>query len=272
MNEIQTEETGVILPDSGVITLEWAKEQLKRVDAFSNSLLAYGKGSVLFMLKTHLPHQAYESGVVELGTSVETAETYINYLQKKPVIEAIRKKYYVALSVNAAQVIPDNTEDALAICDVVVAKYGRITKDNIVKALEDTGQAVKRMSDAAISVEKMKKKAFHDWLLSEYNMSEDDIYEASKLKPEGLKEFSEKMSQAYFLLGDFKEVYNIIAIPIHTSENLKAQRFLSDLHDASSSITEYLNSEKAYNNLNLLKEKFESEVYPKIQFESEKGK
>jgi hypothetical protein len=262
-------ETGVVLPDDNVINVEWAREQLSRVDLFSASLLAYGRGEVMFMLQNNLPATAFEEAINELGYSVETANTYISYLQKRAVIEAIREKYYVALSLSAAEYIPDSIEDALAICDITVAKYGKLTADNIKKALESTGQSIKKMSDAAISVEKMKKKALNDWLLDEHAMSEDDIYQASQLHPEGLKEFTEKMSQAFFLLEDWKAFYDIIAPAIKSSDDSKALRFLSDLNDASGSIIEYLDAEQANQKLTALKDEFEAEVYPKLSFEKE---
>ena len=268
-NEKVEVETGVVLPDSGVIDIEWAKKQLARVDLFSASLLAYGRGEIFFMLQTNLTQPEYQSAAKELGFSAEHAQTYINYLQKRPVIEAIREKYYVALSLAASEYIPEAVEDALAICDIVVAKYGKITADNIKKALEDTGASVKKMSNAAITVEKLKKKALHDWLLEEYQMSDDDILQASKPHPEGLKEFTEKMAQAYFLLEDWNEFYNIIAPAVKASNNMEALRFLSDMQDASASILEYLKAEKANTNLIKLKEKFENEIYPQLNFEEE---
>ena len=262
-------ETGVILPDSGVIDIEWAKKQLARVDLFSASLLAYGRGEIFFMLQTNLTQSDYQEAVKALGFSTEHAQTYINYLQKRPVIEAIREKYYVALSLAASENIPETIEDALAICDIVVAKYGKITADNIKKALEDTGSTVKKMSNAAISIEKRKKEALHNWLLEEYQLSDDDILQASILHPEGLKEFTEKMTQAYYLLKDWNIFYNIIAPAVKQSDNPIALRFLSDLQDATPSMYEYLEAEKAHAKLSRLKDKFENEIYPQLNFEEE---
>ena len=262
-------ETGVVLPDDNVIDVEWAKEQLSRVDLFSASLLNYGRGEVMFMLQNNLPAVAYEQAINELGYTVETANTYIGYLQKRPVIEAIREKYYTALSLSAAELMPEAIEEALALCDICVAKYGKLTAANITKALEASGQSVKKMSDAAISVEKQKKEALHEWLLDEHGMSDDDIYQAGQLHPEGLKEFTEKMAQAYFLLEDWKTFYDIIAPAIKASENSKALRFLSDMNDASASIQEYLDAEQANQRLVALKEEFEAEVYPKLSFDKE---
>lgn len=266
-------DTGVVLPDNGIISTEWAREQLERSDAFSKELMYFGKGSVFFTLKSSLGKDGYAQSVKDLDYTVETAEVYINYLQKRIVLEAIKTKYYVAISLSAAEFIPDSIEDALALCDIVVARFGKITKDNLVKALEATGKAVNKLSTAALSVEKLKTKALNDWLLSEHQMSEEDILDANKLHPEGLKEFTEKMTQAYFLLEDWKEFYSIIAKPIHDSENMKALRFLADIQDASKSIEDYLSAEKANKVLSNLKAKFEAEVYPEISFkEASEGK
>jgi hypothetical protein len=259
-------ETGVTLPENNIIDVEWARKALANVDLFSASLLAYGRGEVMFMLKTNLSEQSYLQALSDLLYTAETAETYIVYLQKRAIIEAIRDKYYIALSVSAAQIIPDSVDDALAICDIVVAKYGKITFDNIKKALESTGKSVQKMSDAAISVEVMKKKALHEWLLDEYGLSDDDIYSAQRLHPEGRTEFTEKMAQAYFLLEDWAAFYKIIADAVHDSNNMKALRFLSDINDASASIQEYLKAEAANRRLIELKLKFDSEIYPELSF------
>ena len=260
---------GVILPEDGIIDKSYVQEQLARVDLFSASMLAYGRGKIFFLARNNLGSQAYEQLVQDVGFSLDSANDYVTYLELKPVIEAIRSKYYIALSLAASKVIPSSIEEALAICDIVVAKYGKITRDNIVKAIETTGQSVKKMSDAAISVETLKKKALHDWMLNEHGLSDDDIYQASQLHPEGLKEFSEKMTQAYFLLEDWKVFYNIIAPAVKESDNSKALRFLSDMQDASGSIEEYLAAEQANQKLIALKSTFEQEVYPKISFDKE---
>ena len=260
---------GVILPEDGIIDKAYVLEQLSRIDMFSASMIAYGRGKVFFLARTNLGSSAYEQLVQEVGYSVDSAEDYIRYLELRPVIEAIRHKYYVALSLAASKVIPEAVEDALAICDIVVAKYGKITKDNIVKAIESTGQSVKKMSVSSIEVERLKKKALNEWLLDEHGMSEDDIYQASQLHPEGLKEFTTKMAQAYFLLEDWNTFYTIIAKPVQESNDMKALRFLSDINDASGSIEEYLAAEQANQKLATLKATFENEVYPTINFTKE---
>ena len=270
-NELNTAEIddGVVLPENGIIDKAYVLEQLSRIDMFSASMIAYGRGKVFFLARTNLGTSAYEQLVQEVGYSVDSAEDYIKYLELRPVIEAIRSKYYVALSLAASKVIPDSVEDALAICDIVVAKYGKITKDNIVKAIETTGGTVKKMSASSIEIEKLKKKALYDWLYDEYVMTEEDIREASQLHPEGLKEYTTKMAQAYFLLEDWKIFYDIIAGPVKDSGNMKALRFLSDMNDASGSIEEYLVAEQAHQKLIALKEVFENEVYPKMNFDKE---
>ena len=261
--------TGVILPEDNIITTEWAKEQLSRVDVFSQELLNYGRGEIFFMLQTNLSAGGFEQSINDLGYTVETANTYISYLQKRTVLEAIKAKFYVALSLSAAEYIPDSIEEAMALLDVCLAKFGKPTADNLKKASEATGKTIKKMSNSAISVEAMKKKALNEWLLDEHGMSEDDIYQASQLHPEGLKEFTSKMSQAYFLLEDWKEFYDIIAPTVKASDNMKALRFLADMNDASGSIEEYLAAEQANQKLTALKEQFDSEVYPKINFDKE---
>ena len=260
--------TGVILPEDNIITTEWAKEQLSRVDVFSQELLNYGRGEIFFMLQTNLSASGFEQSINDLGYTVETAYTYISYLQKKTVLSAIKEKYYVALSLSAPQYIPDNIDDAMALLDVCLAKFGKPTADNLKKAAETTGTMPKKMSDAAISIEALKKKSLHEWLLDEHSLSDDDILQASRIATEGKVEFLEKMLQAYNLLEDWKDFYDIIAKPVKESNNPKALRFLSDIQDASESITEYLASEKAYHNLSTLKETFENEVYPKISMEA----
>lgn len=259
--------TGVILPDNNIIDTNWAKEQLARVDVFSQELLNYGRGEIFFMLQTNLAQGGFEQSIADLGYTVETANTYISYLQKRVVLEAIKKKFYVALSLSAAEYIPDSIEDAMALMDVCLAKFGKPTADNLKKATEATGTLPKRMSDAAITIEAMKKKALNEWLLDEYTISEDDIQQASRIDTTGKVEFQEKMLQAYTLLGDWKVFYNIIAPAVMESDNMIALRFLSDFKDASESITSYLQSEKAYTNLQALKLEFENEVYPKLNTE-----
>jgi len=268
MENNQTE-TGVVLPEDNIIDTNWAREQLARVDVFSQELLNYGRGEIMFMLQTNLSAQGYEQSINDLGYTVETSTTYINYLQKRTVLEAIKAKYYVALSLSAAEYIPDNIEDATALIDICLAKFGRPTADNLKKAAETSGVLPKKMSEAAIGVEALKKKALNDWLSKEHSMSESDIIDAQKLHPEGLKEFTEKMAQAYFLLEDWKDFYSIIAKPVHDSENAKALRFLADIQDASASIEEYLSAESANKKLNSLKDLFENEVYPELSFSKE---
>lgn len=263
--------TGVILPENNIIDTEWAKEQLSRVDVFSQELLNYGRGEIFFMLQSNLSPAGFEQSINDLGYTVETANTYISYLQKRVVLEEIKAKFYVALSLSAAEYIPDSVEDAMALMDVCLAKFGKPTADNLKKAAETTGTLPKKMSDAAISVEAMKKKALYEWLLSEHSLSEDDIHQASTINTAGKTEFLEKMLQAYSLLEDWKTFYDIIAKPVHDSENMKALRFLSDIQDASASIQDFLKSEKAHLELVRLKEIFSNEVYPELSFEAAKA-
>ena len=269
MSKEQTE-TGVILPQDGIIDTQWCKEQLSRVDLFSASLLAYGRGEIFFMASSNMGTAGFEQVVTDLGYTVQTANVYINYLQKRTVIEAIRAKYYVALSLAASEFVPDSTEDALALCDICISKYGKLTADNLKKAAEDSGAPIQKMSTSALTVEKLKKDALNEWLLDTHQLSEDDILQASKLPIEGRVEFTEKMLQAYSLLEDFKTFYDIIAIPVNASGSTRALRFLSDLQDASGSITEYLDAETAFNNLNQYKATFEMEIYPKLSFDANK--
>jgi len=264
-NEI---DTGITLPDNGVITIEWAKEALDSVSMFSTELLNYGRGKIMFMLQANMGSEGFKQAVAELGYTVETANVYISYLQKQPILEAIKEKYYTALSLSAAQELPDSEEDALALCDVCVAKYGRLTADNLQKAAEASGVSTKKLSDSAVGIEALKKKALNEWLAEEFDMSEDDILNASHLKPEGLTEFRDKMANAYSRLEGFKDFYSIIAQSVHDSHNAKAMRFLADITDASGSIEEYLTAETAYLLLAGRKETFEQEVYPEIQFET----
>jgi len=266
---MQDSTTGVILPEDNIIDTKWAQEQLSRVDVFSQELLNYGRGEIFFMLQNNLSLPGFEQSIQDLGYTVETANTYISFLQKRTVLEAIKAKYYVALSLSAAAYIPDNIEDAMALIDVCLAKFGKPTADNLKKAAETTGTLPKKMSDAAINIEAMKKKALNKWLLEEHSMTESDIQDAQRLHPEGLKEFTEKMAQAYFLLEDWKKFYGIIAKVVHDSEDIKALRFLADIQDASSSIEEYLKAEQSHKDLNKLKETFENEVYPEISFTKE---
>ena len=268
MNESNT---GVILPEDNIIDTKWAQEQLARVDVFSQELLNYGRGEIFFMLQTNLSASGFEQSINDLGYTVETANTYISYLQKRVVLEAIKAKFYVALSLSAAEYIPDNIDDAMALLDVCLAKFGKPTADNLRKAAETTGTLPKKMSDAAISVEAMKKKALHEWLLGEHGLSDDDILQASTINTAGKTEFTEKMLQAYSLLGDWKTFYDIIAEPVHASENMRALRFLSDIQDASLSIEDYLKSEAANQRLNRLKATFTDEVYPELSFEAAKA-
>lgn len=260
--------TGVVLPENSIIDTAWAKEQLARVDIFSQELLNYGRGEIFFMLKSNLSQGGYEQSIAELNYTVETADTYISYLQKRVVLEAIKAKFYVALSLSAAEYIPDSVEDAMALMDICLAKFGKPTADNLKKAAETTGTLPKKMSEAAISVEAMKKKAFHEWALSEYGLSDDDIYNAQRIDTTGKSEYLEKSLQAFSLLEDWKEFYDIIATPVHDSGNSKALRFLSDINDAAASISEFLKLEAANHNLIQIREKFNSEVYPELSFKA----
>ena len=263
--------TGVVLPDDGQVNTSWAKEQLARVDLFSQELLNYGKGEIFFMLQNSLGAQGFEQSIKDLGYTVETAVVYISYLQKKSVLEAIKDKFYSALSLSAAAVIPDSTEDALALCDVCVAKYGKLTAENLAKAAEDTGMGHKKMSNSAVGIEAMKKKALNDWLKDTFDMTDDQILESGRLKPEGKAEFVEKMANAYDRLGSFDNAfYGIIADAVMYSENQNAIRFLADISDASKSMEEFLEAESAYRLLQDRKEQFEQEVYPEIQFNASK--
>jgi len=259
--------TGVILPENGIVDIDWAKDQLSRVDVFSQELLNYGRGEIFFMLQTNLSQQGFEQAIQDLNYTTETALTYISYLQKKPVLEAIKERLYVALSLSAAEYVPDNIDDAMALLDVCIAKFGKPTADNLKKAAETTGKLPKKMSEAAISVEAAKKQALYDWLKSEHNMSESDILDAQRLHPEGKQEFLEKMLEAYSRLEDWNVFYTVIAETVHKNDDMKALRFLADINDASASIEEFLKAESAYQQLTALKAKFDNEVYPKLNFE-----
>ena len=85
-------DTGVELPESGTVNTSWARNQLDRTDAFSKELMYYGKGSIFFLLQTSLSESSYKQSVKDLDYTVETAAVYINYLQLRPVLEAIKDK------------------------------------------------------------------------------------------------------------------------------------------------------------------------------------
>jgi len=262
--------TGVVLPDNGTIDTQWAKEQLARVDLFSNELLNYGKGEIFFMLQSNLGSGGFEQSITDLGYTVETALVYISYLQKRVILDAIKEKYYTPLSLSAAGVLPDNTEEALALCDVCVAKYGKLTADNLSKAAEDTGMGHKKMSDSAVGIEAMKKKALHEWLTSTFGITEVQIQEAGRQHPEGRVEFTEKMAEAYDKLGSWDVFYQLVSQAVMSHGDPRTMRFLADMSDASGSMEEYLHAEAAYRLLQERREMFEQEVYPKIQFETSK--
>jgi len=263
-------DTGVTLPDDGIVDIQWASAQLSRTDAFSTELLNYGRGKVFFLLQESLGTQGFEQAVSELKYTVETALTYIAYLQKKPLLDAIKKKYYVALSLSAAKVIPDTVEETLALCDVCTAKYGKLTADNLTKAAQDTGMGHKKMSDSAVGIEAMKKKALHEWLKESYQMTDADISSYNTLKPEGLVEFTEKMANAFDRLDGFDQFYDCIVDTVFDVGHPNTVRFLADLKDAASSIEEFLTAEKHHSLLVERKEKFEQEVYPEIQLAKHK--
>jgi len=257
--------TGVILPDNGTIDVAWAKEQLGRVDLFSQELLNYGKGEIFFTLETNQSQLVFDASIKELGYTVETAKKYISYLQKKVILESIKDIYYVALSLSAAEVIPDAKEDALALCSVCVAKYGKLTVDNLIKAAADTGMGIKKMSDSARSIDALKKEALKTWLKETFRMTEESILNAGSINVQGKQEFLEGALNAYDRLEDWTTFYKIVADIVFASENKHAIRFLADMQDISGSIEEFIESEKAYRLLMQRVEKFEEEVYPKIQ-------
>ena len=262
--------TGVILPDDGIINTKWAQDQLLRVDVFSQELLNYGRGEVFFMLQSNLSQGGFEQSIKDLDYTVETAMTYISYLQKRPVLEAIKIKLYVALSLSAAEYIPDNIEDAMALLDVCIARFGKPTADNLKKAAETTGTLPKKMSDAAITIEANKKKELMNWLKTEHNLSESDVLDAQRLHPEGKQEFLEKSIAAFDRLGNWDDFYKIIADSVNNSGNPLALRFLADLNDAAPSMVEFLEAEQSHTNLNALKDTFDNVVYPKLSFEASK--
>ena len=261
-------ETGIILPQDGVVNVEWMKEQLSRADLFSTQLLNYARGQVFLMAEINLGPGGFEAACKELDYTVETAKTYISYLQKRIVLEAILNKFYTPLSLSAAEVIPDTVEDALALCDICVARYGKLTFKNLQKAIDDSGLGHKKMSNSAVGIEAMKKTALHEWLSAAFDMTEEQIIDAGRLRPEGKIEFTEKMANAFDRLEDFTEFIDIIELPIHNSENKESLRFLADLVDAAASMKEFLASEHAYRLLQDRKEQFEQEVYPEIQFQT----
>jgi len=263
--KIEDIDTGVMLPEDGIINTEWAISQLSRVDLFSASTLNYGRGQVFKMLQTSLSPNGFNQTITDLGYTVETALVYISYLEKKPVLTAIKDKYYVALSLSAAEYIPDNLEDAMALLDICLARFGKPTADNLRKSAEASGTLPQKMSDSAISVEAAKKKALHDWLMDEYQISEDDIHQASTIDNTGKTEFLEKMLEAYSLLVDWDSMYKLIAPTIAENGTSEQIRFLSDINDASGSIAEFLESEKQYYSLQALVETFENSIYPKQQ-------
>jgi hypothetical protein len=268
--ETYSPDTGVVIPDSGIIDKQWILDSLARVDIFSAELVSYGKGSIFFLARSNMSPESYAQVVTEIGLTVETADKYINYLQLRPVLEAIKKKYYIAISLAASELLPDSIDEALALCDICIAKYGRLTADNLRKALEDTGAPIKKLSDSALSIEKLKRQAMLDWLLEAHELSEEDVRDASSINPIGKQDYLAAMLQAHSLLGDFTTFYDIIAKPLKDSNNMKALRFLSDFKDASGSVEEFLASEKAHNKLVALKLEFESEVYPLLVFNKEK--
>ena len=259
----------VTLPDDGVIDTAWAMKELEKATLFSTFDLNANKGRVFFMLKSHLPTLGYEQSVQELDYTIETAETYINFLGKLPILEAIRTKYMAALSLSASELLPDTLEDAMALLDICIARIGRPTAKNLAKALELTGATPKKLTSAALTVEVLKKKAFMDWLLDEHGLSEDDVYMASKVDTTGRTEFTEKMAQAFFLLEDWSIFYDTVATAVHAADDSKALRFLADINDAAVSIGSFLESEKAFNSLNSLRAEFNNEVYPELSFQAE---
>ena len=258
------------LPSDGIITVEWARISLERAALFSTFDLNMNKSRVFFMLKTHLSIQAYEEALKELEYTAPTVEVYLQFLSKAAVLEAIRDKYFIPISLSASELIPDELDEALALCDVALSKFHRITADTLAKALDLLGKTTKKLSNAAISVEANKKAELMKWLKSEHNLSESDVLDAQRLHPEGKSEYLEKSIAAFALLGDWQEFYSIIAKPVHDSGNSKALRFLADINDSSGSIMEFLAAEEAHTKLNALKETFNNVIYPQLSFEASK--
>jgi len=257
------------LPDDGIINTSWAMEQLERASMWSSFELHANKGRVFFMLKTSLTITAYEQTVNELDYSMEAASAYLRFLEKLPVLEAIREKYFSALSLSASELIPNDVEDAFALVDICLSRCGKPTAKNLEKALALSGKSPKKLTDSALTIEKLKKTALNEWLLGTYALSEDDILQASSIDNTGKNDYLDKMLQAYSLLEDWKTFYNIIADPVLKSDNTKALRFLSDINDASASIKDFLKSEKAYNDLTAYKATFDNEIYPLLQHSKE---
>lgn len=260
------------LPNDGIITVEWASSMLQKAEMFSSYDLTTNKARVFFMLKTHLPQTEYEAAAGELEYSLSTIEVYLQFLGKLPVLDAIRDKYFTALSLSASELIPEDIDDALALMDVCIARVGKPTAKNITKALEILGRAPKPLNTATLSVEKMKHQAMLDYLLDEHQLSPDDVLQASSIDSSGKNAYLEKSLQAFSLIPSWEEFHSVIKDSVMESESPSLLRFLSDMQDASVSIESYLAEEKSYNDLVALKEVFNSEVYPKLSFEASKDK
>ena len=261
--------TGVVLPDDNVIDAAWAKEQLSRVDVFSQELLNFGRGEIFFMLQTNLSASDFELAIEEIGYTVPTAIVYISYLQKRSVLEAIKAKYFVALSLSAAEYIPDNVEDALALMDVCAIKFGKPTEDNLRKAAEATGTVPKKVSDATFGIEAAKKEALKQWLYAQHDITEEAQLDAQILRPEGRLEFNEKMLAAFDRLEDWTSFHKAVVKAVVATQDTKLIRFLSDFNDAAPALEEFIRREAAHHNYVTLKAQFENEVYPVMQANGE---
>jgi hypothetical protein len=259
--------TGVVLPSDNIIDLNWAIKQMENVSLFSSQLTAYGRGEVLFLCKTHMSTSEYAKTLDELGYAKETADKYISYLNKREIIEAIKEKYHAALSVGAAMLIPDDMEDALALADICVGKFGKLTEENLNKALKAVGKEVKKTTSNLTTLETAKREAFLAWLYAQYDMTEEEAIEATILKPEGKQEFIYIMEDAVVALVDWKEFYNIIVPAIKKANNPKAVRFVSDLNAAIPSLMESMEAEHAYELFKERKQYFYNEVYPALELE-----
>jgi len=259
--------TGVVMPTDNIVDINWAKAQLERVDIFSAELMNYGKAEIFFLCKTHMSKSEYVTTLGELGYKAETAETYISYLNKREILEAIKSKYLTAVSLGAALLLPNSIEDALALVDVCVAKFGKLTEENLTKALKAVGKEVTKTTTNLTTLETAKREAFLAWLDAQYDVSEDEAIESTILKPEGKTEFMYIMEDAVTALVDWEEFYKIIVPAIKKANNPKAVRFVSDLNAAIPSLMEAVEAEHANELYKERQQYFYNEVYPALELE-----
>ncbi len=272
-NAVTKKENSMVeVPYDGKYGVDWAKEQLEKVNIFAAELVAFAKGEIFFEIRENSSNQKeYMEILKEVGYSQTQADSYINHLGKKKVLDYISNTFGSKIAPKAARHLPNNRTAA---ADIVrkANTFGKPTERNIRKAKMalGLGSGASSESNAEERINNIRERgiAFSNWMREENGYTEESMISDSTIDMAGISDFNqlsfEAITQNYPGWSAFKRKALLKVHPDHGGSN-EMLKLLVDLDTAVKCLYEHIESKERNTTYNELKEEFNNNIYPTMQ-------